>query len=88
MAKALSSAPSSLQLAYVESGDETVNPFVDLSGTLSKRCGSRMVSHAPELGDLNIDAGKGKHVVSISLPALQDGEVGTARKSSLVNHGE
>ncbi|KAI0773681.1 hypothetical protein C8Q74DRAFT_1316722 [Fomes fomentarius] len=86
MAKALSSAPSSLQLAYVESGSGNTNPFIDLSGMLSKRCGSRMLSHAPELGDLILDAGKGKHVVSISLPALEDGEVETSRKSSLIGH--
>lgn len=47
-----------------------------------------MLSHAPELGDLILDAGKGKHVVSISLPPLEDGEVETSRKSSLVGHGE
>ena len=88
MARALSSAPSSRQFSYVKGEDGNANPFVDFSDVLSQRCGSRAVSHAPDLGDLEIDAGKGKHVVSISLPALQDGEIGASRKSSMVSHGE
>ena len=86
MAKSLSKAPSSLQLAYVESESENANPFVDLSGMLSKRCGSRIIGHAPESGELNVE--EGKHVVSISLPPLADGEAGTSRKSTLMHHGE
>ncbi|EJF63133.1 hypothetical protein BD309DRAFT_945329 [Dichomitus squalens] len=86
VARALSSAPSSLQFAYVESEERNANPFLDLSSILSERCGSRAVSHAPDLGEFDIDAGKGKHVVSISLPALEDGEIGASRKSSMANH--
>ena len=87
MAKALSNAPSSLQFAYVQSEDRHANPFVDLSGMLSKRCGSRTVNHAPELGELDIDARMGKHVISISLPPLENGGAGNSRKSSMASHG-
>ncbi|KAI0366226.1 hypothetical protein BV20DRAFT_1115443 [Pilatotrama ljubarskyi] len=86
VAKALSSAPSSLKLPYVESRGHHANPFKGLADTLSSRCGSRSVSHAPDLGVLEIDAGKGKHVVSISLPALEDGEEGASRKNSMAQH--
>ncbi|KAM5540582.1 hypothetical protein V8D89_005613 [Ganoderma adspersum] len=85
-AKALSNAPSSLQFAYVQTEDRHSNPFVDLSGMLSKRCGSRTVSHAPDFGELDVDAGMGKHVISISLPSLENGEAGESRKSSMANH--
>lgn len=87
VSKALSNAPSSLQFAYVQSEDRHANPFVDLSGMLSKRCGSRTVSHAPDFGELDIDAGMGKHVISISLPPLENGESGDSRKSSMASHG-
>ncbi len=86
MAKSISSAPSSLKFAYVESGSHHANPFRDLAGDLAKRCGSHSVSHTPDLGDLEFDAGKGRHVVSISLPALEDGEEGASRKSSMAEH--
>ncbi|KAI9063507.1 hypothetical protein FKP32DRAFT_1572055 [Trametes sanguinea] len=86
VSRALSEAPSTLKLAYVEGGDVHRNPFHDLADTLTQRCGSRAVSHAPDLGDMDIDAGKGKHVVSISLPALEDGEEGASRKSSISQH--
>ena len=55
VSKALSNAPSSLQFAYVQSEDRHANPFVDLSGMLSKRCGSRTVSHAPDFGELDVE---------------------------------
>ncbi|OJT09716.1 hypothetical protein TRAPUB_13821 [Trametes pubescens] len=86
VAKSISSAPSSLKFAYVESGSHHANPFRDLAGDLAKRCGSHSVSHTPDLGDLEVDAGKGRHVVSISLPALEDGEEGASRKSSMAEH--
>lgn len=86
LAKAISSAPSSLKLAYVESSDLYVNPFHDLANNVAKRCGSRSVSHSPDLGDLDVDSGKGRHVVSISLPALEDGEEGASRKNSMAAH--
>ncbi|KAI0829257.1 hypothetical protein BC628DRAFT_1359797 [Trametes gibbosa] len=86
VAKALSTSPSSLKFAYVESGDYHANPFHDLAGNLAKRCGSHSVSHSPDLGDLDVDSGKGRHVVSISLPALADGEEGASRKNSMAAH--
>lgn len=86
VAKSLSGAPSSLKFAYVESGSHHANPFRDLAGDLAKRCGSHSVSHTPDLGGLEVDAGKGRHVVSISLPALEDGEEGASRKSSMAEH--
>ncbi|KAI0637620.1 hypothetical protein C8Q77DRAFT_1268648 [Trametes polyzona] len=86
VAKALSSAPSSLQLAYVGSEEPHANPFRDLAGTLATRCGSRAVSHAPDLGELHVNAAAGKHVVSVSLPPLADGEDGASRKSSMADH--
>lgn len=87
MAKALSGSPSTLKLAYVESGEHTANPFVDMAGVVSRRCGSRAVSHSPSF-DLALDVEQGKHVVSISLPPLEDGETGSSRKSAMANHGE
>ncbi|CDO74210.1 hypothetical protein BN946_scf185043.g262 [Trametes cinnabarina] len=86
VSRALSDAPSALKLAYVQSEDTHTNPFHDLADTLTHRCGSRAVSHAPDVGHLDIDAGKGKHVVSISLPALEDGEEGASRKNSVSEH--
>ncbi|KAI0352777.1 hypothetical protein OH77DRAFT_1408489 [Trametes cingulata] len=86
VAKALSTAPSSLRLPYVESRGHHANPFQGLAETLSSRCGSRSVHHTTDHGVLEIDAGKGKHVVSISLPALEDGEEGASRKSSMTEH--
>ena len=86
-AKALSNAPSSLRFAYVDGEGRATNPFVDLAGVLSKRCGSHAVSHSPDFGELEVDAAKGKHVVTISLPALEQGEAGASRKASMVNHG-
>ncbi|KAI0772556.1 hypothetical protein BD413DRAFT_603997 [Trametes elegans] len=86
IAKSLSSAPSSLQLAYVEGTSADTNPFHTLARELTTRCGSRAVSHVPDLGDIDLDAGEGKHVVSITLPALEDGEEGSSRKSSLATH--
>ncbi|RPD56974.1 hypothetical protein L226DRAFT_468101 [Lentinus tigrinus ALCF2SS1-7] len=84
MAKALSGAPSTLQLVYVESGDRTANPFVDMAGVVSRRCRSRAVSHSPGF-DLALDAEQGKHVVSISLLPLEDGEMGSSRKSAMAS---
>ncbi|TFK83193.1 hypothetical protein K466DRAFT_498943 [Polyporus arcularius HHB13444] len=84
--KALSGAPSKLQLAYVESDSRFANPFVDLAGVLSRRCGSRAVSHSPSFDELALDADQGKHVVSISLPPLEDGETGSSRKSAMASH--
>lgn len=81
----MSTAPSSLQFAYVNHESDAANPFVDLATTLSKRCGARTVSHAPDTGDLALDAEQGKHVVSISLPALEDGQVGRVREEK--QHG-
>ncbi|KAI0676682.1 hypothetical protein C8Q78DRAFT_987275 [Trametes maxima] len=86
VAKSISSSPSSLQLAYVEAGDHHANPFHTLAHGLTTRCGSRAVSHSPDLGTLEIDAGKGKHVVSITLPALEDDEEGASRKTSVSEH--
>ncbi|KAI0643613.1 hypothetical protein C8Q79DRAFT_1002246 [Trametes meyenii] len=86
VAKSLSTAPSSLQLAYVEAGDHHANPFHTLAEGLTTRCGSRAVSHSPDLGTLDIDVRKGKHVVSISLPPLEDGEEGVSRKTSVSEH--
>ncbi|KAH9921550.1 uncharacterized protein BXZ73DRAFT_91806 [Epithele typhae] len=85
-AKALSKAPSTLHLPYVPSDGPSTNPFVDMSSMLSKRCGSHAVSHSPDAERLDIDAGKGKHVVTISLPPLESGEVGASRKHSMASH--
>ncbi|KAI0329931.1 hypothetical protein GY45DRAFT_1371174 [Cubamyces sp. BRFM 1775] len=86
VSKFISGAPSALKLAYVESSSHHVKPFHQLADTLTKRCGSRAVAHSPDLGDLDIDASQGKHVVSISLPALEEGEEGASRKDSMVHH--
>ncbi|KAJ8502162.1 hypothetical protein ONZ51_g175 [Trametes cubensis] len=86
ISKSIFGAPSALKLAYVESSSHHVKPFHQLADTLTKRCGSRAVAHMPDLGDLDIDASKGKHVVSISLPALEDGEEGASRKDSMIQY--
>ncbi|KAI8984922.1 hypothetical protein BD414DRAFT_489699 [Trametes punicea] len=86
LSKALSNAPSSLKVAYAETEYPNSNPFDHLVETLTQRCGSRALSHGSDLSDLEIDAGKGKHVVSISLPALEEGEEGASRKTSVSEH--
>ncbi|OBZ66653.1 hypothetical protein A0H81_13391 [Grifola frondosa] len=84
LAQSISSAPASLQIPYIPNA--AANPFLDLSGPLARRCRARGIRYSPTDAPVDFSDVHGKHVVVIEMPALEDGEVGASRRSSMAAH--
>ncbi|KIM84036.1 hypothetical protein PILCRDRAFT_819066 [Piloderma croceum F 1598] len=81
LAKLLESAPSSRQFPYVRY--EAAEPFTNIAESLSRRCGSQLLSLTPGGSGPAMESGS-KHVVCMKMQHLKG--VASNRKAAMADH--